>query len=318
MRYTRITGTGSYLPDKVVTNDDLAKIVDTSDAWITERTGIKRRHVVAPGEQVPDMAEKAAAKALNAAGVRPNDVGLTIVATCTPAQLFPCSATVLQHRLGITNTSPAFDLNIACSGFIYALSVADQFIKSGAINCALVVGADAMTKVVNWHDRSTCVLFADGAGAAVLKADNQPGVYATRLHADGGYSDLLALEGDMYGQTSPLAIKMQGNAVFKVAVTKLGEVVREIMEENHFMPEELDWLIPHQANLRIIEATAKRLNLTRDKIILTVADHGNTSAASVPLALDEGICAGKVRSGDLLLFEAFSAGFAWGAALVKY
>ncbi len=319
MKYTRIIGTGGYLPEKILTNDDLSKIVDTSDEWIRERTGIRRRHIIAAEESSITMAELASRRAMEAAGVNNNSIQMIIVATCTPHRLFPSVAATLQKSLGINVTvCPAFDINVACSGFIYALSIADQYIKSGAIESALIVGVDSLTKLVDWTDRATCVLFSDGAGAAVLKADNQPGVYSTHLHTDGNYGDLLYLDGNLYEPRSQLHIKMQGNAVFKVAVTKLDEVVEEALAHNNIDKSEIDWLIPHQANLRIIEATARRLELPMERVILTVEDQGNTSAASVPLALDIGVRDGRVRRGNLIMLEAFSAGFCWGSSLVRY
>ena len=319
MKYTTILGTGSYLPEKILTNDDLAKMVDTSDAWIMERTGIRRRHVAAPNEHSTAMAEIAAQRAIEAAGMDKDKIQLIIVATCTPQRLFPNVATHLQKSLGINSGAcPAFDISAACSGFIYGLSIADQYIRSGAVEYALVVGVDTLTKFVDWTDRTTCILFADGAGATVLKADSQPGIYSTHLHADGNYGDLLYSDGDLHDTSSPLRIKMQGNAVFKIAVTKLDEVVEEVLQHNNISKQEIDWLIPHQANLRIIEATAKRLGLPMERVILTIEDQGNTSAASVPIALDVGVRDGRVKRKDLLLLEAFGGGFCWGSALVRY
>ncbi|MDR1012550.1 MAG: ketoacyl-ACP synthase III [Coxiellaceae bacterium] len=319
MKYSRIIGTGGYLPDQVITNEDLAKIVDTSNEWIIERTGIKRRHIMSREETTTSMAEIAARRAIESSGIDKNEIQIVIVATCTPQLFFPSTGSSLQHLLGISSTScPAFDINVACSGFIYALSIADKYIRCGAIKTALIVGADSLTRLVDWSDRSTCILFSDGAGAVVLKADTSPGVYSTHLHTDGSYGELLYVSGDIYNPSSRQYIKMQGNAVFKVAVTKLGEVVEESLKFNNVNKADIDWLIPHQANLRIIEATAKRLELPMDKVILTVDDQGNTSAASIPLALDIGVRDNRVKSGDLLLLEAFSAGFSWGAALVRY
>jgi len=319
MKYSRIIGTGGYLPSKVVTNEDLAKIVDTSDKWIVERTGIKRRHIMSNEETTTSMSEIAATRAIEASGIDKNKIQMVVMATCTPHLFFPNAASSLQRLLGITETAcPSFDVNVACSGFIYALSIVDQYIRSGMVEYALIVGADSLTKLVDWSDRKTCILFSDGAGAVVLKADDQPGVYSTHLHTDGRYGGLLHVDGDVYNPPSRQYIKMQGNAVFKVAVTKLGEVVEEALQFNNISKSDIDWLIPHQANLRIIEATAKRLELPMEKVILTVEDQGNTSAASVPLALDIGVRDGRVKTGDLLLLEAFSAGFSWGAALVRY
>ena len=319
MRYSRIIGTGSYLPEKVLTNDDLAKIVDTSDEWIFERTGIRRRHVMSPGETTTSMAGSASTRAIEAAGIDKNKIQLVVLATCTPDLFFPNAASTLQRYLGITDTAcPAFDINIACSGFVYALSVADQFIRTGAIDYALVVGADSLTRLIDWSDRSTCVLFGDGGGAVVLAADDKPGIYSTHLHTDGSYGDLLRVDGDVYNAPARQYIKMQGNAVYKVAVTKLTEVAEETLKFNNIDKDDIDWLIPHQANQRIIEATTRRLGIPPEKVILTVEDQGNTSAASVPLALDIGVRDGRVKTGDLLLLEAFSAGFAWGSVLIRY
>ncbi|MDR1057549.1 MAG: ketoacyl-ACP synthase III [Coxiellaceae bacterium] len=319
MKYSRIVGTGGYLPTKTVTNEDLAKIVDTSDEWIVERTGIKRRHIMSREETTTSMAEIAARRAIESSGIDKSKIQMIIMATCTPQLFFPNAGSSLQRLLGITKTTcPAFDVNVACSGFIYALSIADQYIRTGAIESALVVGADSLTRLIDWSDRATCILFSDGAGAVVLRADDKPGIYSTNLHTDGSYGELLHVAGDVYNSPSRQYIKMQGNAVFKVAVTKLGEVVEEILKFNNVSKSDIDWLIPHQANLRIIEAAARRLELPMEKVILTVEEQGNTSAASVPLALDIGVRDGRVKLGDLLLLEAFSAGFAWGAALVRY
>ncbi|HBC71154.1 MAG TPA: 3-oxoacyl-ACP synthase [Coxiellaceae bacterium] len=319
MKYSRIIGTGGYLPSQVLTNADLAKIVDTTDEWIVDRTGIKSRRVMAPDETTIAMAEIASKRAIEASGIDKNKIQMIIVATCTPHSLFPNTASSLQNLLGITATAcPAFDINVACSGFIYALSIADQYIRSGAIECALVVGADSLTKFVDWSDRTTCILFSDGAGAVVLQADDKPGVYSTHLHTDGSYGNLLYISGNTSNISENQYIKMQGNEVFKVAVTKLGDVVDEALAFNNVNQSDIDWLIPHQANLRIIKATAKRLGLPMERVILTIEDQGNTSAASVPLALDIGVRDGRVKPGDLILLEAFSAGFAWGAALVRF
>jgi 3-oxoacyl-[acyl-carrier-protein] synthase III len=319
MKYSRIIGTGGYLPEKVLTNDDLAKIVDTTDEWIVSRTGIKRRHIMSSGESTTSMAGVAASKAIEASGIDKNKIQMIVLATCTPDLFFPNAASSLQRVLGITDTvCPAFDINIACSGFIFALSVANQYIRSGEIEYALVVGADSLTRLVDWSDRSTCILFSDGAGAVVLKADDKPGIHSTHLHTDGSYGDLLRVDGDVYNAPARQYIKMQGNAVFKVAVTKLGEVVEETLKFNNIDKQAIDWLIPHQANQRIIESTVRRLGFPMEKVILTVEDQGNTSAASVPLALDIGVRDGRVKPGDLLLLEAFSAGFGWGSALIRY
>jgi len=319
MKYTRIAGTGSYLPAKVQTNADLEKIVDTTDQWIIERTGVRSRRIMEETETTTSMAAIAAERAIEASGVDKNKIGMIIVATVTPEALFPNTATKLQRLLGMTATKcPAFDVSAACSGFICALSIADQYIRSGAVEYALIVGVESLTKFVDWTDRSTCVLFSDGAGAAVLKADDNPGVYSTHIHADGEYGELLCLSGSSYKYDEPRYIRMRGNEVFKVAVTKLGEAVDEALAQNNLDRAAIDWLVPHQANLRIIQAMAKRLKMPMERVILTLADQGNTSAASVPLALDIGIRDGRIKRGDILLLEAFGAGFIWGSALIKY
>ena len=323
MIYSRIAGTGSFLPEKVLTNADLMKFVDTSDEWIQDRTGIKQRHVAADGQTTGDLALEAARRAIDAAGIRAKDIDLIIVGTTTPDIIFPSTACLLQHRLG-ANGCAAFDVNAACSGFMYALGTADKFIKSGAAKCALVVGAETLTRMLDWSDRSTCVLFADGAGAVVLKPDTETGILSTHLHADGGYGELLynpvgvsrGFKADE--KNHGIRVLMTGNEVFKVAVKTLDAVVEETLAANNLDKHDLDWLIPHQANLRIITATAKRLDMPMDRVIVTVDRHGNTSAASVPLALDEAVRSGKVKRGDLLLLEAFGGGFTWGSALLRY
>jgi 3-oxoacyl-[acyl-carrier-protein] synthase III len=317
--YTRIIGTGSYLPKKLLTNADLEKMVDTTDEWIYSRTGIKRRHVMSSDETTTSMAEIAAKRAIESAGIDKNEIQLIIVATSTANKFFPNTACCLQKLLGIASTlCPSFDISVACSGFIYALSIADQYIRSGQIKCALVVGADSLTRLVDWSDRSTCILFSDGAGAVILKADKDPGIYSVNLHADGGYADLLDHTGSNYSNDEPRYIRMQGNKLFKVAVNRLDEIVEEVLKFNNIEKSQIDWLIPHQANLRIITATAKKLDLSMEKVILTIEDQGNTSAASVPLALDIGVRDGRIKKGQLLLLEVFGAGLSWGAALVRY
>ncbi|MEI8055216.1 MAG: beta-ketoacyl-ACP synthase III [bacterium] len=317
-KYARIIGTGSYLPSKLLTNADLEKMVDTTDEWIFTRTGVKNRHIMAENESTTTMAEIAAKRAIEASGIDKNEIQLIIVATSTPNKLFPNTACCLQNLLGITKTAcPAFDVSVACSGFVYALSIADQYIRAGAVDCALVVGADSLTKLVDWSDRSTCILFSDGAGAVVLKADNKPGVYSTHLHADGSLNDLIDHSGTVYSINEPRNIRMQGNKVFKVAVNMLDALVEETLKANNIDKSQIDWLIPHQANLRIILATAKKLNLPMERVILTIEDQGNTSAASVPLALDIGVRDGRIKKDQLLLLEAFGAGLGWGAALVR-
>ena len=321
--YSRIAGTGSYLPEKVLTNADLEKIVDTTDEWIASRTGIRQRHVAADGQTTGDLAEGAARKALEAAGVAASEIELIVVGTTTPDIIFPSTACLLQHRLG-ANGCAAFDVNAACSGFVYALAVADKFIRSGAVKTALVVGAETLTRMLDWSDRNTCVLFGDGAGAVVLKADSETGILSTHLHADGGKKELLYNPVGVSAGFKPeeknagVRVLMTGNEVFKYAVKALDSVVEETLEANKLDRHDIDWLIPHQANLRIIEATAKRLDMPMERVVVTVHKHGNTSAGSVPLALDEAVRSGKVQRGQLLLLEAFGGGFTWGSALLRY
>ena len=320
--YARIVGTGSYLPDNIVTNADLEKQVETSDEWIRERTGIRQRHIALPGQTTGDLAFEAATRALEAAGVAASEIDLIVLGTTTPDAIFPSTACLLQHRLG-ANGCPAFDVNAACSGFVYALGVADKFIRSGAAKTALVVGAETLSRMIDWTDRGTCVLFGDGAGAVVLKADDTPGILSTHLHADGGYEHLLynpvgVSRGFKDEPNHGVKVHMTGNEVFKVAVKTLDAVVDETLDANGLSRSDLDWLIPHQANLRIISATAKRLQMSMDRVVVTVDRHGNTSAASVPLALDEAIRSGRAQRGELLLLEAFGGGFTWGSALIRY
>ncbi len=321
--YARIAGTGSYLPDKVLTNDDLAKFVDTSDEWIAARTGIRERHVAAEGETTGDLAYEASLRALQAAGVDASELDLIVLGTTTPDLVFPSTACLLQHRLG-ANGCPAFDVNAACSGFVYALSVADKFIRSGAAKTVLVVGAETLTRMLDWNDRSTCVLFGDGAGAVVLKADTDTGILSTHLHADGGKKELLwnpvgVSVGFKPGEhNAGVKVLMTGNEVFKHAVRALDSVVEETLEANGLDRHDIDWLIPHQANLRIIEATAKRLEMPMDRVVVTVDKHGNTSSGSVPLALDAAVRSGSIQRGQLVLLEAFGGGFTWGSALLRY
>ncbi len=321
--FSRIAGTGSYLPEKVLTNADLAQFVDTSDEWIAARTGIRERHVAAEGETTSDLAYHASLRAMEAAGVSAQDIDLIVLGTTTPDLIFPSTACLLQHRLG-ANGCPAFDVNAACSGFIYALTVADKFIRSGAARTALVVGAETLTRMLDWTDRGTCVLFGDGAGAVVLKADREAGILSTHLHADGGKKELLwnpvgVSVGFKPGEhNAGVKVLMTGNDVFKHAVKALDSVVEETLEANGLDRHDIDWLIPHQANLRIIEATAKRLDMPMERVIVTVDRHGNTSSGSVPLALDEAVRSGKVQRGQLLLLEAFGGGFTWGSALLRY
>jgi 3-oxoacyl-[acyl-carrier-protein] synthase III len=320
--YARIAGTGSYLPERVLSNEELAARVETSDAWIRDRTGIAQRHVAADGQTTGDLAYEAALRALEAAGVSASELDLIVLGTTTPDLVFPSTACLLQHRLG-ANGCAAMDVNAACSGFMYALAIADKFIRTGAARTALVIGAETLTRMLDWDDRATCVLFGDGAGAVVLRADSEPGVLSTHLHADGAYKDMLftpvgVSKGFTDEKNHGLLVKMTGNDVFKIAVKTLDAVVEETLLANNLDKSAIDWLIPHQANLRIITATAKRLAMSMDRVVVTVDRHGNTSAASVPLALDVAIRSGKVKRGELLLLEAFGGGFTWGSALIRY
>ena len=318
MIYSRIAGTGSYLPEKIITNQDLEKMVDTTDEWIRTRTGIERRHIAADGETTVDLAEHAARRALKAAGVAPEAVDFIAFGTTTPDLIFPNCGTLLQKRLGCRGV-PAFSLETACAGFMYALSIADKYVRCGEARRALVIGAETLSRITDWTDRGTAVLFADGAGAVVLEAAATPGVLSTHLHSDGEYQDMLYCgSGVSKGFASKLAIIMTGSEVFKVAVTKLGQVVDETLAANGLERAALDWLVPHQANIRIIQATARKLEIPMERVIVTVQEHGNTSAASVPLALDVAVRDGRIRRGELLLLEAFGGGFTWGSALVRY
>lgn len=322
MMYSRIAGTGRYLPEKILTNFDLEKIVDTTDEWIRTRTGVERRHHVAEDETTSDMCVEAAKIAIDDAGIEVGDIDFILVGTTSPDLIFPNVATLVQHRLGIP-PCPAFSLEAACTGFIYALTTADKFIKAGEATCVLVIGAECVSKLINWADRNTCVLFGDGAGAVIVKPSDEPGILGTHLGADGQYKDLLYYPAgasknlDKAG-TDDAAIIMQGNEVFKVAVKTLANVATQALESADIALSELDWLIPHQANIRIIQATAKRLGLPMDKIVLTIQDHGNTSAASVPMALDVSVRDGRVQRGQLVLMEAFGGGFTWGSVLMRY
>ena len=318
MIYSRIAGTGSYLPAKVITNQELEKRVDTTDEWIRTRTGIERRHIAAEGETTVDLAEHAARRALEAAGVAPAEVDFIAFGTTTPDLVFPNCGTLLQQRLGCRGV-PAFSLETACAGFMYALSIADKYVRCGEARRALVIGAETLSRITDWSDRATAVLFADGAGAVLLEAAATPGVLSTHLHSDGEYKDLLYCDSGVSKGFGPkLAISMTGSEVFKVAVTKLGQVVDETLAANGLDRSALDWLVPHQANIRIIQATARKLELPMERVIVTVQEHGNTSAASVPLALDVAVRDGRIRRGELLLLEAFGGGFTWASALVRY
>lgn len=318
----RIASTGSYLPERVMTNSELETLVDTTDDWIMARTGIRERRIAAPDQSSLDLAEQAALAAMKQGGFTADDIDLIVLATCTPEKVFPSTACLLQERLGIHGCA-AFDVQAACAGFIYAFGTANSFIRSGMAKRALVIGSETMSRVIDWTDRSTCVIFADGAGAVILEATEEPGVLSTHLHADGAYKDLLEVPGwvsDDYDQgyeTAPY-MKMKGNEVFKVAVRELGRSVEEALAANDMERDQVDWLIPHQANIRIINAVAKRLQLPEERVVKTIERHGNTSAASVPLALDEACRDGRIQRGQVILLEAFGGGFAWGSALAVY
>lgn len=321
--YSRIAGTGGYLPERVLTNADLARMVDTTDEWIVDRTGVRKRHIAAEGETTCDLAEHASRRALEAAGVGPRDIDLVVVGTATPDMIFPSTACLLQERLDI-HDGPAFDIQAVCTGFLYALDIADKFIRTGSADRALVVGAETFSRIVDWSDRSTCVLFGDGAGAVVIEAAEDPGIVSTHLHADGRYQSLLNVPSgvsrrcDGPGSGNSGYIQMAGSDVFRAAVKALDRLVDETLAANRLAKTDIDWLVPHQANTRIIAATAKKLDLPMSRVVLTVEDHANTSAASVPLALDCAVRDGRIRRGELLLLEAFGGGFTWGSALVRY
>ena len=322
MSYARITGTGSYLPEKILTNKDLENIVDTNDEWIRDRTGIRQRHIAGEKEYTVDLAEKAARNAIEAAGVSVKDIDLVIVATTTPDRVFPSTACLLQQRLDIHGCA-AFDVQAVCTGFVYALGIADQFFKAGTSKCALVVGAETLSRILDWSDRNTCVLFGDGAGAVVLQADEETGILSSHLHADGSYEHLLTVTyGVSTGKREILegsgGITMKGNEVFKMAVNTLGRIVDETLQYNNMQKSDIDWLVPHQANIRIINATARKLSMSLDHVVVTVDKHGNTSAASVPLALDVAVRDGRIKKGETLMLEAFGGGFTWGSVLLKF
>ena len=322
MSYARIVGTGSYLPEKVMTNHDLEKIVDTSDQWIRERTGIEQRHIAGDNETTVDLAEKASRSAIEAAGIDPSEIDLIVFATSTPDKIFPSSACILQGRLDI-HGCPAFDIQAVCTGFIYALAVAEKFIKTGSARTALVVGAEVFSRILNWQDRGTCVLFGDGAGAVILQANDETGILSSHIHADGKYENLLWVPygvGDGYDQVKEgkAYVEMRGNEVFKMAVNTLGRIVDETLAANNLQKSDIDWLVPHQANTRIILATARKLKMSMDHVVVTVNKHGNTSAASVPLALDVAVRDGRIKRGELLMLEAFGGGFTWGSVLVRF
>lgn len=322
MNYARIAGTGSYLPEKILTNADLEQMIDTTAEWIVERTGVEQRHIAAAGETTCDMAEHAARRALDAAGLAPSAIDLIVLGTTTPDHVFPSVATQLQHRLGCYGGA-AFDVQAVCTGFIYALDIAQRFITTGAAQRALVIGADTFTRIINWEDRGTCILFGDGAGALVLEAADAPGIVDSQLGADGRYKELLWVPAGVssgYEQTRQNAafVEMRGSEVFKVAVTKMKDIAEKILTANNMTAADVDWLIPHQANRRILSAMAKRLGLPEERMVDCVRTHGNTSAASVPLALDVAVRDGRIQRGQTLLLEGFGGGFTWGTTLVKY
>jgi 3-oxoacyl-[acyl-carrier-protein] synthase-3 len=322
MIYSKIAGTGKYLPDRILTNKDLEEIVDTSDDWIKSRTGVEKRHIASDDQSTSDLAYEAAKIAIRSSSINLNEIDLIIVGTCTPDLVFPNTATLVQEKLGIGGC-PAFSLETACSGFIYAAAVADKFIKLGEAKCALVIGADCISRLLDWTDRSTCVLFGDGAGAVILKPSSESGIISCHLGSDGQYKDLLCYpigpSKDLHkAGSSDAKLLMSGNEVFKVAVRTLGKLAEKTLRDNNIDQEKLDWLVPHQANRRIIEATAKRLKLPLSKVILTVQDHGNTSSASIPMALDVGIEDGRIQRGQLILMEGFGGGFTWGSILMRY
>ncbi|MBZ0092861.1 MAG: ketoacyl-ACP synthase III [Sulfuricellaceae bacterium] len=317
--YSRVTGTGSYLPSKILTNHDLAERVETSDDWIVERTGIRQRRIAADGENTSDLALAASLAAIAAAGIKPDQIDLIIVATTTPDKIFPSTACILQSKLGIRGC-PAFDVQAVCSGFIYAMATADQFIRSGQNKCVLVVGAETMSRIVDWNDRGTCILFGDGAGAVIMQTSDAPGILSTHLHADGSLQHLLEVPGNIRDgqiQGAPYIV-MDGGAVFKFAVNALDHVVEEALAANHMEKSEVDWLVPHQANLRIIRGTAKKLGMGMDRVVVTLESQGNTSAASIPLALDTAVRDGRIQRGETLLLEGIGGGFAWGAVLLRW
>jgi 3-oxoacyl-[acyl-carrier-protein] synthase-3 len=318
MVYAGIAGTGSYLPERVMPNSELEKMVDTTDEWIQTRTGIKQRHIVGDNESTCDMGLQAANKAIDASGIDKNDIDLVIFATTTPDQTFPSTACLLQRELGITNNCTAFDVQAVCAGFVYAVGIANNFVKTGMAKCILVVGAESLSKIVDWTDRSTCVLFGDGAGAVIIKAQEEPGIYNSVLHANGGYANLLQVPSGISRPGDYPYIKMSGNEVFKFAVNSMEAIVDEVLVGSGLNQEKIDWLVPHQANMRIISATAKKLSLPMNKVVTTVQNHGNTSAASIPLALDTAVKDNRIQRGQILMMEAIGGGFAWGAVLLRY
>jgi len=319
IHYARIAGTGSYLPARVLTNADLERMIDTSDAWIVERTGIRERHQAEEGELTSDLATRAAERALEAAGLDAAEVDLIVVATTTPDRVFPSTACIVQAKLGIGNGCPAFDVQAVCSGFVYALSVANNFIRAGQARRVLVIGAETLSRITDWTDRGNCILWGDGAGAVVLEASETPGIIATHLHADGRYQDLLFVDGGVsLKKDGECYMRMSGNAVFKMAVNTLDAIVDETLAANGLAKSDIDWLVPHQANIRIIQATARKLGMGMDHVVVTVDWHGNTSAASIPLAFDTAVRDGRIQRGETILMEAFGGGFTWGSVLLKY
>jgi 3-oxoacyl-[acyl-carrier-protein] synthase-3 len=317
MAYARISGTGSYLPQRILTNAELEKMIDTTDEWIVTRTGIRERHIAADGEVTSDMALQASLKAIEAAGITVAEIDLIIVATTTPDRIFPSTACILQTKLGSAGC-PVFDMQAVCSGFVYALATAEKFIRSGSAKCALVVGADTMSRITDWSDRSNCILWGDGAGAVIVQASDTQGIISSHLHADGHYEKMLYVPSGVSQKQGGDTILMEGNPVFKIAVNTLDQIVDETLQANGMQQSEIDWLVPHQANIRIITATAKKLNMSMDQVVVTVDTHGNTSAASIPLALDVAVRDGRIKRGETILMEAFGGGFTWGSVLLKY
>lgn len=317
--YSRILATGGYLPERILTNADLEKMVETTDQWIVERTGIRERHLAAEHETTSDLAVAAARQAIAAADIDSGKIDLIIVATTTPDLIFPSTACLVQNKLGMSNGCAAFDVQAVCSGFIYALSIADNFIRAGQAQCALIIGAETLSRITDWSDRANCILWGDGAGAVILAANDTAGIISTHLHADGRYRDLLHVNGGVSaGSAHKATMQMQGNAVFKMAVNTLDTIVDETLAANGLQKSDINWLVPHQANIRIIQATAKKLGMSMENVVVTVDSHGNTSAASIPLALDAAVCDKRIRTGDIVLMEAFGGGFTWGSVLIKW
>jgi 3-oxoacyl-[acyl-carrier-protein] synthase-3 len=314
MTHSKIAGTGSYLPEKILSNKELESMVDTTDEWIFSRTGIRERHIAAPNELTSDLATKAANQAMESAGITANQIDLILVATTTPDKIFPSVASIVQRKIGASNC-PAFDIQAVCSGFIYALATANNFIKVGANQCVLVIGADTFSRITDYKDRSNCILWGDGAGAVILQASKEPGIISTHLYADGNYEQMLHVPRKEDGKDT---VVMEGSVVFKMAVNTLDQIVDETLSANNMEKSDIDWLVPHQANIRILQATAKKLNMSMDKVVVTVDKHGNTSAASIPLALDVAVRDGRIKRGEVILMEAFGGGFTWGSALVKF